>query len=347
MGSAKSSALEGALLLLEILHRIPRQRFTTTAKLHEQLEHAGYTLSRRSLQRHLDALVDHFPIECDTRGKPYGYRWLDRTTGLGIPHLTPAEALLLGLAQQELAALLPARVSRSLASLLESARRQIAQHPDGPASLAAERRWLGKVARVPESQPLMPARVNPGVFEAVSDALYLERKLAITYRNARGKRLAATVHPLALVQQGQRSYLVCRFSGYDNERIVALARIVSAQMLDRPFDWPTSFNLARYIEAGHFGITQGRRVRVHFFIEATRGRHLVESPLSADQTVNEHPATAQTPANLEIGATVTETELLHRWLRSWGDALWGLEVTEIGAPTRPAPQPTAKGSAPP
>lgn len=68
-----------------------------------------------------------------------------------------------------------------------------------------ERRWLKKVRRIPESQPLLAPKIDPGVFEAVSDALYRECKLRIHYRNAQGKLSIADVrklleiarHPLA------------------------------------------------------------------------------------------------------------------------------------------------------
>jgi hypothetical protein len=110
---------------------------------------------------------------------------------------------------------------------------------------------LGKVLRIPDSQPLLAPRIAPEVFEAVSEALYHERKLHIHYRNARGKRKQATVWPLGVVQQGVRLYLVCRFEGYDNERILALPRLVQAQASNEAFPWPKGFDLKRYCLEDH------------------------------------------------------------------------------------------------
>ncbi|WP_296870182.1 YafY family protein [Tibeticola sp.] len=319
MAAPRQPALDSALVLIDILRYIPRRRYITSTQILEQLRAGGRELTLRSLQRHLDVLVQRFNLDCDTRGKPYGYRWPQDAQGLNLPMLTPAEALLLQLARSELASILPARTLKTLAPLFDSAKSEL----NAARSPQAERRWLHKVRRIPESQPLVPPRVLPQVFEAVSEALHDECKLHITYRNAHGKLKRATVSPLGLVQQGARLYVVCRFDGYDNERILALPRILDAQPSLDGFDWPTGFSLDAYDAQGHFGISLGRRVRLHFMIEPASGRHLVESALSSDQRVVEHPHA------LEITATVMETELLHRWLRGWGDRLWNLRIEPV------------------
>lgn len=312
--SVQPQAITHAYLILDILQRIPRRRFTTSTHLHEQLQAAGHPITRRTLQRQLDAIVQHFPIECDTRGKPFGYRWLDGAQGLSLPLLAPAEALLLQLAHDEVAQLLPRRTMRSVAPLFASARQQL---NDRDAPSAHERRWLGKVQRIPESLPLLAPKINADVLETVSEALYQERSLHLHYRNAHHQRKQAHVWPLALVQQGNRLYLVCRFDGYANERILALPRIQQAQT-GLPFSYPDDFDLDTYIAAGHFGILRAPLMQLEFRIAKAHGMHLAESPLSADQQLTEEPDC------LHIRATVPDTELLQRWLRSWGDAIWDI-----------------------
>lgn len=324
MPGSHTYALDNALLILELLRRIPRRQYTTSVQLHEQVVAAGYEVTLRTVQRHLDAICSRFAIECDTRGKPYGYRWMEGAEGLKLPLLTPCEALLLQLARIEVSQLLPARAIASMAPLFATARRELEAAP----ASQAERRWLKKVQRIPDSQPLLAPKIAPGVFEAVSDALYRECKLRIHYRNAQGKRQSATVWPLGLVQQGLRLYLVCRFEGYDNERILALPRITQAEASDESFPWPAGFDLARYCSAGDFGVSYGRKVRLRFRIDKTCGQHLLESPLAADQT------TRDLGNMLEITATVVETELLHRWLRGWGPKISDVEISgelQVGA----------------
>lgn len=70
-------------------------------------------------------------------------------------------------------------------------------------------------------------------------------------------------------------------------------------------------------------------VRLAFHINQAEGRHLMESPLSADQTHEEDET------GYRITATLPETELLHRWLRSWGEAMANITITPVEGKTQP------------
>jgi len=86
-------------------------------------------VSLRTVQRHLDAICGCFAIECNTRGKPFGYRWLEGDEGLKLPLLTASEALLLKLAKSEVSQLLPASALISMAPLFATARRELEAKP--------------------------------------------------------------------------------------------------------------------------------------------------------------------------------------------------------------------------
>jgi predicted DNA-binding transcriptional regulator YafY len=186
--------------------------------------------------------------------------------------------------------------------------------PDSSARL--EREWPGKVRVVATSQPLLPPKIAPGVFEVVSEALYSNRWLQLDYRNSAGKRNQVEVMPLGLVQQGPRLYLVCRYRGYDNERNLALHRILSAEMSTLTFARPKEFDLEKYDDDGRFGFGEGEKIRLAFRIERNAGLHLLESPLSNDQQVVELD-----DGKLEITATVIDSAMLEWWLRGFGDTI--------------------------
>lgn len=183
MSGHHAYALDNAFLILEILRRIPRQRYTTSVHLREQVAAAGYAVTLRTVQRHLDVIGSRFAVECDTRSKPYGYRWMAGAEGLKLPLLTASEALLLQLAKCEVSTLLPVRTLESMAPLFATARHELETSPEP----RIDSRWLRKVRRIPDNQPLLSPKIAPGVFEAVSEALYQERKLHIHYRNAQGR----------------------------------------------------------------------------------------------------------------------------------------------------------------
>jgi len=308
----RSDTHETVLLALELLRRIPRGRKITASDLHKQLQDAGFDRDLRTIQRQLEMLSEHFEIERDDRNKPYGYRWLEQAKALAVPNLTPQESLLLQLAEDHLKHLLPAHLMKSMAGFFNQAKRNLG--PDSNARL--EREWPTKVRVVATSQPLLPPRIVDGVFETVSEALYRNHWLKLDYQNANGKRGQIDVMPLGLAQQGPSLYLVCRYRGYDNERSLALHRMLSAEMSSIPFKRPKEFDLKQYDADGRFGFGNGERIQLTFCIERDYGLHLLETPLSSDQRVIELEN-----GQLEITATVVDSAMLEWWLRGFGDAI--------------------------
>ena len=300
---------ETVLLALELLRRIPRKRFVTASELHEELNAIGLQRDLRSIQRQLEMLSEHFDIERDIRSKPYGYRWKERAEGLAMPMLSEQDSLLLTLAEQHLRNLLPASLLKSMEGFFTQARTNLRP----PATTQRSREWLSKVRVVSETQPLLAPAIKPGVFEAVSNALYANLWLELDYKNGAGKRGKVDVMPLGMAQQGPRLYLVCRYRGYDNERSLALHRILAATASTLSFERPKEFDLEKYDDDGRFGFGNGERIRLTFRIEKGAGQHLLESPLSKDQMVTE------LDDEYEIAVTVVDTAQLDWWLRGFGE----------------------------
>ena len=316
----RSDTLETVLLAVELMRRIPRGRKVTAGELHHQLKDAGIERELRTIQRQLEMLSEHFEIERDDRSKPYGYRWLEQAKALAMPNLTPQESLLLQLAEEHLKNLLPPRLMKSMDAFFSQAKRNLGSE----STARLEREWPGKVRVVATSQPLLPPKIVPGVFEAVSEALYANRWLTLDYQNSAGKRRSITVMPLGLAQQGPRLYLVCRFDGFNNERSLALHRIRKAEASTLTFERPAEFDLQKYDDDGRFGFGEGHRVQLRFRITKDAGLHLTESPLSTDQQYVE----AQ-DGWLEIIATVVDSAMLDWWLRGFGKAVTNIQKLSL------------------
>lgn len=314
----RPDTLETVHLALELLRRIPRGRMISALELHDQLNEAGISRDLRTIQRQLQMLTEHFEIERDDRSRPYGYRWKECSKGFSLPCLTEQESLLLMLAEQHLRNLLPAGLMNSMAGFFTQARINIGQHSDAK----RQREWLSKVRVVSETQPLLPPKIRAGVFEEVSNALYSNRWLEVDYGNSSGKIQLAEVMPLGLAQQGPRLYLVCRFQGFDNERSLALHRIVSARTLTRTFERPKSFDLKKYDDDGRFGFGEGERIKITFRINKAAGYHLLESPLSTDQQL------VELNDDYEITATVVDSEWLWRWIRGFGELVNDISISQ-------------------
>jgi predicted DNA-binding transcriptional regulator YafY len=319
----RPSNLDTLILALEMLKRIPRHGKISAPELQSQLKDAGLARELRTIQRQLEELSQHFEIDRDDRSKPYGYRWKDQARGLSLPTLSEQESLLLALAEQHLRTLLPASVLKSMDGFFSQARNKLAAvksvGPDHKLLRSKESDWLRKVRVVSTTQPLLPPAIKPGIFEAVSNALYANQWLNVDYKNAQAQRKQARVMPLGLAHQGPRLYLVCRFEGYDNERSLALHRLLSVTASALTFDPPKSFDLQKFDDDGRFGYGHGKLIRLKFRVKKAAGLHVVECPLAKDQEVNE------LVDDYEITATVVESAQLRWWLRGFGKAAVVLE----------------------
>lgn len=315
----RPDSLETLQLSHELLRRIPKGRTVTASELHQQLAEAGFERDMRTIQRQLETLAEYYELDRDETTKPYRYSWKPHAKGLSLPSLSPQESLLLILAEQHLSALLPTKLMKSMEGFFSQAHSQL----EGKNATVRDREWLEKVRVVSTSQPLLPPKVDPSVFDQVSNALYGNQWLEVDYKNAAGKRTATRVMPLGLAQQGPRMYLVCRFDGYDNERSLALHRITSARASTLTFERPKGFDLKKYDDDGRFGYGNGQRIQLGFTIEKEAGLHLLESPLSADQQVMEQDET------YEITATVVDSAMLEWWLRGFGESLTNIQKRKV------------------
>lgn len=311
--ATRRDPLDTLRLAIELLHRIPKRGTITGPELHEQMAAAGFPRSRRTIQRLLKSICNSgkYHIECFTSGKTNHYCVKECAPGFVLGGLSTQESLLLMLAEQQLRSLLPAKLMKSMDGFFTQARTQLSEKP----ITQREREWLEKVRVVSASQPLLPPKIYPGVFDQVSDALYGNQWLDVDYKNAQGKRATYRVMPLGLVQQGPRMYLVCRYEGFEDDRFLGLHRMISATASTLTFERPQNFNLQQLDDNGRFGFGDGTKVRLSFRVAKEEGLHVVECPLSVDQQV------VELEDSYEITATVVDSAMLDWWLRGFGDAM--------------------------
>jgi predicted DNA-binding transcriptional regulator YafY len=331
--SKRNDVLKSVELTLELLKGIRKDRLTTASELRQSLidTDARFERELRTIQRILESLTDPefntFNIERDERSKPYGYRYKAEAKSLTLPGLNPQEALLLTLAEQQLAKLLPARLMRSMDGFFSQARHQLTDliHPTDKQGAKAklEREWLNKVRVLSTSQPLLPPKVDENAFQEVSDALYGNQWLDISYKNASGHEASYKIMPLGLVQQGPRLYLACQFDGHDNYRCLALHRMISAKASTLTFERPVDFDLKQLDDDLVFSEESPKFIRLSFRIDKGNGLHIVECPLSADQQV------VVLDDGYEISATVVDSDVLERWLLGFGDGVSGVNKISL------------------
>jgi len=78
----------------------------TFRQLRDKLAAAGHDVSKRTIERDMDELSRIFPIACNTRGKPYGWHWLENAR-FDIMGMDLSEAVSLGLMEDVLREIMP------------------------------------------------------------------------------------------------------------------------------------------------------------------------------------------------------------------------------------------------
>lgn len=259
--------------------------------------------------QHLAA--DAHNLEVERVGKANRYRWVGKRPAWAAG-IDDRERVLLMLAQEHLSDLLPKEVNELIRSKLDD--------PSSAARAAALPKpllnWPDKVAALPLLPRLVAPKVSPDVLSSISTALLHDKVLNVTYRNLQGRTLAdKPVLPLALVQQAERLFLVCRFRGHEDTRHLAVHRIKEAVLTPHGFERP-DFSLQDYLEQGAFGFGNGERITLKVKVRPHLAELLKETPLSDDQKI-----CALEDGTSLVSATVIRGEQIRWWIRMHGSAI--------------------------
>ena len=287
----------------------------TSRQLQEKLHNIGYNVVKRTVERDLLDLSKPFPIDCNDKGKPYGWYWTPGASS-NLPAITLAEALSLSLVEDLLKPLLPKAILTSLQAHFNQAQAKLLTLKQDNAAA----HWQDKVRHVPPALPLLPPCIDADVLDLVQQALLYDQQIDIEYTTAQaGKYSKQTLNPLALVQRGPVTYLVATAFNYQDIRLYAVHRMHSALASDQPIKRPADFNLDAYIASGAFQFGGGENISLKAEIWDELAYILQETPLSADQQIQQDEST------FALTATVADSWQLRWWILSQGE---GIEVIE-------------------
>lgn len=295
--------------LLDTLAVVQRTDRLTTPQIRERLEARGHHVTARTVQRDLEDLATSFPLECDQRTRPYGWRWRDSAPRLALPAMDWPEAISFHLLSTYLKGVLPVSVQEAIQPYVDEARRKLSQHFDN----LPLRRWPERVRVIAPGPAFLPPKISRAVHVATTQAILLGRRLKIRYLAFDQKTAKAyIVSPLGLVQHGAVFYVPVRFDGHEDIRTITLHRVQRADVLADP-SGIEDFDLSGWIEQGGLGFGGETRVQLVLRLFESAGDLLIEAPLSADQTA----MTESTGVHL-VRASVLDTQQLRRWLLSLG-----------------------------
>ena len=297
------------LVLLGLIPRHPKS--ISVPELKNALEHRGFAVTARTLQRDLaDKLSHFFPLISEARGRTL-YWSFDRQAQINLPAIDTASALAMHLAEGHLRHLLPPGVLDLLEPQFAEARRQLQSLDHNALS-----RWAQRVRALPNGKALLPANVDRDVWERVATALLEQRQLQVDYLSrVKGEVSAMTLHPKGLASRGPATYLLASVGDYTDVRHFALHRIQRANVLDAPAR-DDAFDMDAYLPTAAFTPRQGTGV-----VELIADVHpetawiLRETPLSADQSLEPLPGSDW----LRLRAMVPDDQETLWWLFGLGE----------------------------
>lgn len=212
-----TDTLSRHLALLALLPRHPGE--VTAAELLGRLERQGFEVDLRTVQRDLNRLALTQQLTCDESRQPY--RWsMTAQAPLNLANLDTPTALALNLAERHLETLLPHSVLEQLRPHFANARR----HLDGLQQNGLAH-WARRVRALPNGKALLPAEVEPDVWQKVSTALMEHRQLQVEYLSrSKAEVKILRLHPAGIVSRLSITYLVPTSPAVPSEEDARMAK---------------------------------------------------------------------------------------------------------------------------
>lgn len=314
--AAQHHALARQWQLLRLLpNKLPG---ITSRELVDKLEREGFVVTKRTVERDLAELSTIFGIACNDKGMPYGWYWM-KGEYADLPGMSVSDAVSLRLVEDLLRPLLPSAILESLETRFGQAKAKLAELSAGNPNA----KWADKVQYVSPSMPFLPPKIDSAVLDAVHEALLTEHQVEVEYKKASGEQQTYRLHPLALIQRGQITYLVATAFDYEDERLYALHRVLSAHMLTDLAKVPEKFAVADYVRSGALEFGGSDKINVHLRVTNTLADILAETPLSMNQRLVPY-----CDGYLAI-AEVHDSWQLEWWLLSQGGAVEVIEPAHL------------------
>lgn len=272
-----------------------------TMRLNSEEHH---DIKKRTVERDLQELSLLFPLQCNNRGKPYGWHWMPGAQ-LELPGIEIGEALTLALVEDALKTMLPLSLRRGLEPRFQQARRKL----EALAEENATARWFDKVASVQPQMSLQAPEVNEALLEQIQLGLLEELQLRCHYYAAhQDKQRELTLNPLALVQRGSITYLIASAVPHTDVRQYALHRFRGVEVLESPLVRPQGFTLQTYLASDAMQFSPQGEIGLRAWVSESLARLIRETPLAPDMTLE------PTGDGYQLTATVSDSWQLRWWL---------------------------------
>ena len=228
-----------------------------------------------------------------------GVSWGEAGSPFKLAGLSKDEMIAFGMLKKLGTSWMPSSIRDTLApyftlAMDEAKQRVIENSAIAPrqAELQAKK-WLDKLERLPDWIQFKKRDINKDVEKVVHEALLQEQSLELVYKGkARG-----VMFPQALVQRGERTYLLCTSPSNPDLRPYLLNRMSSARISLERFKSTSKADIKvllnrgiaqpKYVEVEYQGesIAYGQPILLKFIADAGTADILEETPMGDDQVI--------------------------------------------------------------
>jgi predicted DNA-binding transcriptional regulator YafY len=292
--------------LLFIDREINTGRFPNCRKLAEE-----YEVSTKTIQRDLGYMRYQLDAPLEYSAKHRGYYYTEKNYKLPAIDLKESDLFAVYLADKLLIQYEGTAIYNNLCSVFkkieDSLPHKITLDPGNEPS---------RFTVFPPSNTI----IKPGIWETVTNAIRLSRKLRVEYQTPGSKPSKRILDPYHGVRFEGDWYVVAFCHLRKEIRTFSLARMLKAELLPDTFKIPVNFNFHK-LSGSHFGIHWSDdevEVKIHF--NKTVAGYLKERKWHPTQQIEENPD----------GSTILSLKVNHllelkRWILSWGDMAQVLE----------------------
>lgn len=308
-----------AARMLGILSLLPRrqQEAISTRELDNKAKAAGFHITKRTLERHLQKLhglpeFQHLHQVKDGRANRW---WLDKPVSeLMLAHET---ALSLMMLIDHARPLCSSILLEDLEQLYQHVRHIVEKgYKDSVGD------WAKKFVSNSRFQQLLPAQIAPEVLSHLKDAVVTNRKVRVLYHSrSSGKDQEVVINPLGLSFQDGNLYLACTFDR-DPKRVVRALPLQRFKHVEPPrgagyAEIPAGFDMRQVVRGSSFITSEDAPpITLVLRLEKSMFERLSENALSADQVLE---PTADGGGRLEC--SIVESQGLKLWLLAQGDTI--------------------------
>jgi hypothetical protein len=294
------------MIILQNIPRYPKK--ITTRELLERVSEQGIASNMRAIQRDLEFMsgTGLFAIGADTSSKPTGWYWLKDSAEPNTKVMDINTAIAFELMRLSVGELLPGTTRRHIEPYFLLATEL----------LKGQSNWHKKIAysKRPVSQlPDINDHDRELLFEAIDTGMCISASIGHLTENQIIFKFAEVIHPLGLMVNEQRTYLV--FTLFKGKKIFSapLHRIRDVTILQQTISAPKGFDLEYYVNSDPLNRCFQRSIELVMEVTNAVANYLYENPLGAHQHI-----TTLEQNRYRVSAIVDDTNQLRTTLRSFG-----------------------------